>query len=117
MTPEEIDVFARKRELLPETAGQSARNLYHSLVMLYKQYRDGIIDEDSARKEKQVLFTQYGINELNERIWTEQARRMAEISKIMTEINKCGCPLCKQIAAIFDGRQREWRKPNGKNRL
>ncbi len=117
MTPEEIDVFARKRELLPETARQSARNLYHSLVMLYKQYRDGIIDENSARKEKQVLFAQYGINELNERIWTEHARRMAEISKIMTEINKCGCPLCKQIAAIFDGRQRDWRKPNDKNRL
>ena len=106
MTPEEIDNLARKRELLPDNAGLVARNLYHSLVMLYKEYRDGIIDEVSARKEKQLLFSQYGINERNERMWAEQARRMVEISKVMIEINKSGCPLCQQVARLFDGRQR-----------
>lgn len=105
MTYEQIDTFARKRELLPDNARQSARNLYHSLVMLYKEYRDGIIDEISARKEKQLLFSQYGINERNERMWAEHSRRMVEISKIMVEINKSGCPLCQQVARLFDGRQ------------
>ena len=105
MTAEQIDTFARKRELLPDNAGLAARNLYHSLVMLYKEYRDGIIDEISARKEKQLLFSQYGINERNERMWAEHSRRMVEISKIMVEINKRGCPLCQQVARLFDGRQ------------
>ena len=58
MTAEQIDNLARKRELLPDNVGLAARNLYHSLVMLYKEYRDGIIDADSARKEKkrQISF-------------------------------------------------------------
>lgn len=105
LTAEQIDSLARKRELLPDNAGLAARNLYHSLVMLYKEYRDGIIDADSARKEKTNLFAQYGIAELHERIWKEQARRMVEISKVMVEINKSGCPLCQQVARLFDGRQ------------
>ena len=105
MTPEEIDNLARKRELLPDNAGLAARNLYHSLVMLYKEYRDGIMDADSAKKEKTSLFSKYGVAELHERIWKEQARRMVEISKVMVEINKCGCPLCQQVARLFDGRQ------------
>lgn len=106
MKPEEIDALARKRELLPENATLSERSLYHSLVMLYTEYRQGVIDKDSAKKEKTALFASYGAESLQERIWTEHARRMKEIEILLTRANKGDCPLCKEIAEIFDGRRR-----------
>ncbi len=106
MTAEEIDTLARKRELLPGNATLSERSLYHSLVMLYAEYGQGIIDKDSAKKEKTALFAIYGAESLQERIWTEHARRMNEIEKLLTRANKGDCPLCKEIAELFDGRRR-----------
>lgn len=106
MKPEEIDALARKRELLPENATLSERSLYHSLVTLYWEYRQGIIDKDSAKKEKTAFFASYETESLQERIWTEHARRMKEIEIVLTKANKSDCPLCKEIAEIFDGRRR-----------
>lgn len=107
MTAEEIDVCARKREPLPEGAGLFARSLYHSLVNLYREYKEGVIDKQSAKLEKSRMFAEYGNQELWERIFKENSRRMAEIGKLLVRANKEGCPICKQMAAIFDGRQRE----------
>ena len=106
MTAEEIDTLARKRELLPDNATLSERSLYHSIVVLYAEFKQGIIDKESAKKEKTALFASYEAESLQERIWAEHARRMKEIEKLLTRANKGDCPLCKEIAELFDGRRR-----------
>lgn len=106
MTAEQIDSLARKRELLPDNALQCDFVLYHSLVCLYREFRDGILNADTAKKEKMRLFKKHKDLSQMERIFREDSRRMVEISKVMAEINKSGCPLCQQGARLFDGRQR-----------
>lgn len=104
LTAEQIDSLARKRELLPDKAGLAARNLYHSLVMLYKEFRDDIIDKDTAKKEKACLFAQYNSAARDENMWKDHARRMVEISQILMKAEKNGCPYCREIPKVFDGR-------------
>lgn len=106
MTAEQIDNLARKRELLPDNALQCDYVLYHSLVCLYREYRDGIFNADTAKKEKNRLFGKHKDLAQMERIFREDSRRMTEISGVMVRVNKEGCPLCREVARLFDGRQR-----------
>lgn len=107
MTVDMIDAAARQNEPLSDSAGLSDRQLYHCLVMLYREYRVGIIDVVQAKREKQRLIDIYKNNALWERIFREHSRRMKEIGKLSNRAEHDGCPICKQMARIFDGRQRE----------
>ena len=104
-----VDKLARKREPMPDNALMSDIMLYHSLTALYAEYRDGVVSKEIAKLEKKKLMEKHRDLELNERIYTEHSRRMVEISRVLVQANKEGCPICKQIAMVFDGRQREIR--------
>ncbi|MDE7233570.1 MAG: hypothetical protein K2N29_00735, partial [Ruminiclostridium sp.] len=101
------DALAKKREPLPESTGLAARKLYHTLLLLYREYRGGITSETEARIEKGKLMKSYGIEELWERIYAEEERRRAEFSKLSIRARKEGCPICKEMAEIMEGLKRE----------
>ncbi len=107
MTADQIDALSKKREPLPDSAGLAARKLYHALILLYREYRDGITDARTAKVEKVKLIQAYGTEELWERIYEEHLRRTSEFSKLSIRARKEGCPICKAMAEIMDGTKRE----------
>ena len=104
MTSEPIDTLARKREPLPDNAGLCDMWLYHILTALYGEYREGIISRDVAKVEKARAMERHRELSLREKIYTDHAKRMNEIGSVLVEANKNGCPCCKKMAAVFDGR-------------
>ena len=112
MTSEQIDALARKREPLPDTAWLCDMMLYHILLALYGEYSKGIISRDVAKVEKARAIEKHRSLELYERIFRDQAKRMNEIGQLLTEANKNGCPTCKKMAAVFDGRLNRSDKEN-----
>lgn len=110
MTGKEIDALARKNIPLSDNALTSDRLLWLALVGLYREYRTGTVTKEMAAKIKRDELENHARNAQGERIFREDGRRMVEIGKLLTAANKNGCPVCKQMAAIFDGRQREARE-------
>lgn len=106
MTADEIDIAAKKNIELPEDAALSERMLYSALSLLYREYRERILTAEQAKKEKQKLYQAYELNAQKERIWAEHNRRIIEISRTLIRAEKDGCPICKEMARIFDGRQK-----------
>lgn len=107
MTAEQIDALAKKREPLPDSAGLAARKLYHALILLYREYRQGITSETEARSEKGKMMKAYGVEDLWERIYAEETRRRGEFSKLAIRARKEGCPICKAMAEVMEGLKRE----------
>lgn len=104
MTGDRIDALARRREPLPDSAGLAARKLYHALILLYREYRAGIADAQTARIEKGKLLQEYGVEALWERIYEDAARREKALGRLLISANKEGCPICHEMARIIDGR-------------
>lgn len=107
MTADMIDAAARKNEPLSDSAGLSDRQLYCCLRTLYREYRNGIVSVEQAKREKQKLIDIHKNNALWERIFHEHSRQMTEIGKLSNRVEHDGCEICKQMARIFDGRQKE----------
>lgn len=103
-----IDVaeLARTNQPLPSNVSASERLLYYTLRGIYRSYAAGELSLDQAKREKNAALRDFESNALGERIWHDHARRMSEISRVLAQAEKCGCEYCKQIARIFDGRQR-----------
>lgn len=100
----EVDAFARKNEPLPDEAGLCDMMLYHILTALYREYKEGIVSKELAKVEKTRAMEKHRDVELWERIYKENTRRTTEISKIMAEVSKNGCEVCRRVAKIYDGR-------------
>lgn len=109
MDTAEIDSYAKKNKPLPDGALTSDYLLWVTLCSLYHGFNSGSIAKEEAANIKRRAFRNHEHNAQGERIFREDARRMVEIGKLLTAANKDGCPICKQISAIFDGRQREAR--------
>lgn len=107
MTAKEIDILARKNEPLPDIALASDTLLWLILIGLYREYKAGTVTKEIATDIKLRELENHARNTQGERIFREDSRRMKEIAKLLTAANKDGCHVCKQISAIFDGRQRE----------
>lgn len=68
-------------------------------------YRVGEISEDQlkqAKKEYEALIIDYW-NQA--RMFREDVKIRNTMSYILTEAEKSGCPICKELVRIFDGRE------------
>lgn len=104
MTDKEIEALAKKGTPLPDTATLADSLFYHCLRLLYREYRDGIINRDQAKREKSRLVNQFGVQKLWERCGQNKYDRWRRYQTIQTEAEKNGCPICKRIVRILDGR-------------
>ena len=104
MNGTDIDKLARKREPLPDDAGLCDMELYHILTALYGEYREGIISEDFARREKARAMEQHRELDLQERIYKQHTKRITELSIIAQKaFTEHSCPLCMKMYDIFSG--------------
>lgn len=102
----DVAELARTNQPLPSGMSASAQLLYYTLRGIYRSYKAGELTIDQAKRVKSNALRDYDSNALGESIWHENARRMSEISRVLIQAEKCGCEYCRQIARIFDGRQR-----------
>lgn len=106
MTGEEVFELAKKNKPLPKSRPLSEQLLYGISRNICKAYRDGLIDEQQARVEKNTAIKAFGIQQLSERAYTEYGKRWNEVMSVLSQARKnCGCEYCSKIERILDGRE------------
>jgi len=100
MWTEELEHAAANGLTLPEGLDAPARALYISLRGLYRQYRQGILDKDQAKREKALLMKDYNMAVLDEKC-RQKSRELWK--QIPYDIMKCECEECRRIAKIILG--------------
>lgn len=74
-------------------------------VYLYQHRQLGMPEEALAKKVitlKRKLLQYYQLEECS----VEAARRRNRYSEVFSEIERHGCPLCRKVIRIFDGREK-----------
>lgn len=78
---------------------------YLSMVNLYRLYQRGIYSKEQAHDIKLDLLSKYEKAMFNEKLLHYHARIQNGYSEVLTEAEKHGCPVCKKLVRVFDGRE------------
>lgn len=111
MTDKEIVIMAqndareKRRTVLPEGFGSLETMLYNQIYYLCRDYDEGAVPKDEARKLKTKYLQEYGRICLKREIYSDHMRRMVTISQVLGDVEKNGCERCKRAARVFDGRE------------
>lgn len=103
----ELEKKAQHGEDMPTDLTQSEQLFYLSMVQLYKLFYDHTYDREQAKSAKQDLITAYKNNAFWEKLFEHHASIRNRYSPVMTEAEKHGCPICRELVRIFDGRETE----------
>ena len=101
----ELEKKAMHHEEMPQGLTQSEQLFYLSMVQLYKLYYDHTYDREQARTAKQALKATYENNAFAEKLLLHHAQLRNRYSPVLTDAEKNGCPICKLLVKIFDGRE------------
>ena len=106
MTGDEIFELAKKNKQMPKRSLLSEQLMYSISRNICKAYKDGLIDEQQARVEKNAAIKAFGIQQLSERVYKEHGKRWNEVLNVLSQARKnCGCEYCSKIERILDGRE------------
>lgn len=107
MTEEKLPEFEYERqamagEEMPKGLRFAGQHYYLGLRMLYKQFRDGIIDRETATREKRNLLSTYEYDLMWEKIADGfiQQRNNSETSRAEYRKNPCHENAIKIIESI-----------------
>lgn len=103
---EPLERKAMYGEEMPKDLTQSEQLYYLSMVKLYGLYRDKVYDREQCKAMKQDIYSTYKNNAFHEHLIQYHADIHNRYSQVMTEAEKHGCPICKKLVRIFDGRER-----------
>lgn len=101
----ELEKKAMHNEDMPHGLTQSEQLFFLSMVQLYKLFYDHTYDREQAKDIKQELIATYQNNAFWEKLFAYHADICNRYSPVMTEAEKHGCPICKKLVRIFDGRE------------
>lgn len=111
MTDKEIVLLAqndareKRRTVLPKNFGALETMLYQQIYYLCRDYDEGNIPKDEARRLKTQYINDYGRICLKRDIYDDHAKRRVKISQLLTEADKNGCDICRRVSRVFDGRE------------
>lgn len=111
MTDKEIVIMAqndareKRRAVLPEDFGSLETMLYQQIFYLCRDFDEGHISGDNARKLKTQYINEYGQIKLKQAVYSDHMKRMAAISQVLGDAEKNGCEHCRRAARVFDGRE------------
>lgn len=105
MTAQEIDSFARSRNPLPKEASLPDTGLYIILTRIYDRYDTHVIPLSFVKSQKSDAFREWEQWQSYKAEYSLEAQKRNKIGLIMSEANKHGCPLCQEIAKVYDGRE------------
>ena len=103
----ELEKKAKHGEEMPQGLTQSEQLFYLSMVKLYELWNSHTYDREYARAAKQELIAAYQNNAFAENLIHHHAQIRNRYSPVMTEAEKSGCPICRKLVRIFDGRDTE----------
>lgn len=110
MTDREIVIMAqndareKRRTVLPDDYGALEVMLYQQIYYLCRDFDEGHIPKEEARRLKTQYVGEYGQIKLKQAVYCGHMERMAAISELLLKAEKNGCEYCRKIARIFDGR-------------
>ena len=111
MTDKEIVIMAqndareKRRAVLPEDFGSLETMLYQQIFYLCRDYDEGNIPKEEARKLKTKYLQEYGRICLKREIYSDHMKRMVTISQVLGDVERNGCERCKKAVRVFDGRE------------
>ena len=105
MTAQEIDSMARNRDPLPKNASLLDVGLYTTLVKTYDAFDSKVLPLRFAKEQKENAVREYDRWQMYKSDYITEAQKRNKIGLIMSEANKHGCPLCQEIAKVYDGRE------------
>ena len=111
MTDKEIVIMAqndareKRRAVLPVDFGSLETMLYQQIFYLCRDYDEGNIPKDEARKLKTKYLQEYGGICLKREIYSDHMKRMVTISQVLGDVERNGCERCRRAARVFDGRE------------
>lgn len=105
MEAEKLVKAAKYGNPLPEDATLAQSLFYHNIRALFYEFKVKMIDANDARNEKNRLVQQYGVQRLMERCNEVSYKRIRKYQTIASDAEKNGCPICKKITRILDGRE------------
>lgn len=101
---EELERLAMKNEIPPEGASLIEIQLYGCLRNLHHAYRTKQIDREQAKREKDQIIEEYRREEVWFKCWKQTITIQNTLSYKLTEATKSDCPRCRELVAIFEGR-------------
>ena len=84
------------------TIGETA--YLETLIHLIERFKDKKIDKDTLITKKKGLVQKLESYYMHSAIYDMHAEIRNRYSQIMTEAEKHGCPICKKLVRVFDGR-------------
>lgn len=103
---EDIERLAMTGSEVPEGYTQPEQLLLLSLRVLHWEYRHGVIDKVQAKEEKFRLVQEYEAGKRMYGIFREAVEIRNTMSHKLTAAEKSGCPHCRELVRIFDGRKK-----------
>lgn len=92
---------------LPKGYTQPEQLLFLSLRVLHWEYRHREITLKQARKEKERLAKEYVQAARFQVIYRQAVEIRNHMGQYLTMATKGGCPVCRQLVRIFEGRERD----------
>lgn len=101
----ELEKEARYGHEMPTELTQSEQLFYLSMTQLYALYHSKIYTREVCHDMKQSILAAYETNAFHERLIQYHACIRNSYSEVLTEAEKHGCPICRKLVRIFDGRE------------
>lgn len=104
---EKLERMAMNGSDVPKGLTHSQQLFYLSMVQLYALYHNHTYTKEQAKNAKQEILSAYRKNAFDEKLIQYHADICNRYSHVLTEAEKSGCPICKKLVRIFDGREKE----------
>lgn len=75
------------------------------LLLFIKEWKNGQMSKDTLIKKQKELESKLLSYYQHREIFDKHVTIRNAYSNVMTEAEKSGCPICKKIVKIFDGRE------------
>lgn len=102
---DKLERRAMKGNDMPEGLTQSQQLFYLAMVQLYALYYNHTYTKEQAKNAKQEILSAYSKNEFREKLLFYHAKLRNTYSPLLTEAEKTGCPVCRKLVRVFDGRE------------
>ena len=108
MTFDELCTIAGNGRPFHRSASALERITYRGLTWLYRSYRCGAFSKDEAAEEKELLRRDYEDAQKEHEDHMKSFRHIDNIRVAFggqfKEVQQSGCPVCKRLVEILDGR-------------
>lgn len=102
---DDIQKLVMNGQCLPDNSPLPEERLWEILNVLHRSYRGGKVTIEYAKQRAAKLRIEFDRDMMMYDCFVAATDRQNRYSHILTEAEKNGCPICKKIVRILDGRE------------